>query len=118
MLPAGALTPGQRATLELFARTVGCYVMQSPAARAARAESMAIEGRLEAARNSLALGATLEGEGFVEMSSVALRSRMRVDADEATREACWTGLRGIGESSSSSSSSPSSSSSHFNVIER
>ena len=31
------------------------------------------------------------------MSSVGLRSRMRVDSDEASRRACWEGLRSIGD---------------------
>ena len=81
LLADSALTDEQRQTLQLFERTFGCYIMESAEAREQRAECMRIEGGLEAARNTLALGADIDGK-FVEMSSVGLRSRMRVDADE------------------------------------
>ncbi|KAH8073139.1 peptidase [Aureococcus anophagefferens] len=43
----------------------------------------------------MTLGATFDG-AFEELSSVALRSRMRVDGDETARKACYDGLRSIG----------------------
>jgi len=50
----------------------------------------------ENARNKMALGATIGGQ-FQELSSVALRNKMRVDTAEEVREACWKGLRSIGD---------------------
>ena len=44
----------------------------------------------------MTLGATIDG-AFVEMSSVGLRNKMRTDPTEATRKACWEGLRSIGD---------------------
>jgi len=80
----------------MFERTFGCYIMESDVALKLREQCMKTEGSLEDARNKMSLGATLKGE-FVELSSVGLRSKMRVDADEATRRACWDGLRTIGD---------------------
>ena len=95
--------------------------MESEAALALREKCTAIEGTLEDAHNKMRLGAVLDGASvgvtsgrpapepsrtcpwaclsgaFVELSSVGLRSKMRVDDSEATRKACWEGLRSIGE---------------------
>ena len=94
---AGELSGEQEKTLRLFARTFGCYIMESDEARKLREEATAIEGELEAARNTMKLGAKKADGTFEEMSSVALRSKLRVDADEAVRKACWEGLRSIGD---------------------
>ncbi|EOD37650.1 hypothetical protein EMIHUDRAFT_454829 [Emiliania huxleyi CCMP1516] len=98
------LSEAERATLAIFERTFGCYIMESEAALALREKCTAIEGTLEDARNKMRLGAVLDGASvgvtpgaFVELSSVGLRSKMRVDGSEATRKACWEGLRSIGE---------------------
>jgi len=93
---ADSLTAEQVKTLKLFERAFGCYIMESEEAKALRAKAMAIEGKLEDARNKLVLGATIGGE-FVELSSVGLRNRMRVDPDEAVRKACYEGVRKIGD---------------------
>jgi oligoendopeptidase F len=75
--------------------------MESPKARELRLAATEIENSLGESRNSLALGISItndRGESiFEEMSSVALRSRMRVDGNEDVRRSCWNGLRGIGE---------------------
>jgi oligoendopeptidase F len=89
------LTPAQLKTLKIFERTFGCYIMESEVARDKREESMKLEGTLESARNTMKLGAELEG-GFEEMSSVGLRNKMRTSPDEAVRKACYEGLRSIG----------------------
>ena len=70
--------------------------MESEEAVKLRAASTAIEGKLEDARNKMRLGATIGGD-FVELSSVGLRSKMRVDPKEEVRRACWDGLRTIGD---------------------
>mmetsp|Transcript_7012 Transcript_7012/g.12949 ORF Transcript_7012/g.12949 Transcript_7012/m.12949 type:complete len:694 (-) Transcript_7012:303-2384(-) len=104
------LTEQQIVTLKLFERTFSCYIMESETARSMRKECTAIEGDLESARNDLILGANLPSTAaetvsasetteteFVELSSVGLRSRMRVDSDERVRKACFQGLRKIGD---------------------
>ncbi|KAL7490845.1 hypothetical protein ACHAWT_000386 [Skeletonema menzelii] len=83
-------------TLKMLERTFGCYIMESEEAKTLRAEATKIEGGLEAARNTLTLGATIDGK-FEEMSSVGLRNKVRVDPDEATRKACYEGLTKIGD---------------------
>jgi len=83
-------------TLKMLERTFGCYIMESEEAQRLREESTKIEGELEAARNVLVLGATIDGE-FEEMSSVGLRNKVRVDPDEKVRRACYEGLSKIGD---------------------
>lgn len=101
------LSTEQTTALKLFERTFSCYIMESETARSLRKKCTEIEGALESARNDLVLGAHLpvqdsnNGEEtitteFSELSSVGLRSRMRVDSDERVREACFEGLREIG----------------------
>ena len=82
-------------TLKMMERTFGCYIMESEEAKTFRGEATKIEGGLEAARNTLTLGATIDGK-FEEMSSVGLRNKVRVDPDEVTRKACYEGLTKIG----------------------
>ncbi|KAH8068937.1 peptidase [Aureococcus anophagefferens] len=74
----------EKKTLELMTRAFGCYIMESEEAKALRASATETEGALESARNSMTLGATFDG-AFEELSSVALRSRMRVDGDETAQ---------------------------------
>lgn len=66
----------------MLERTFGCYcyIMESEEAKKLREETTKIEGQLEAARNHLTLGATINGK-FEEMSSVGLRNKVRVDPD-------------------------------------
>ncbi len=96
LLGSSGLTDDEHKTLKMFERTFGCYIMESPEALTLREECMKIEGTLEDARNKMTLGATIGGE-FVELSSVGLRQKMRVDPDEATRKACYAGVRTIGD---------------------
>jgi len=85
-------------TLRIFERTVQCYVMPNADAKALREGITAMEGTLEAARNTLQLGYTdLVTKQFKQMSSVGLRNVLRASADEATRKAAYTeGLEAIG----------------------
>jgi oligoendopeptidase F len=83
-------------TLKMLERTFGCYIMESEEAKQLRGEATKIEGQLEAARNRLTLGATINGK-FEEMSSVGLRNKVRVDPEEAVRKACFEGLAKIGD---------------------
>lgn len=119
---------GQRDTLRILEKTLGCYIMESEEAAQLRAKTMVAETALEGARQEMPLGyvqpgaaaggpsevsASLEGgptatatststssgdaaRPLVEMSSVGLRNTMKNAKDEATRRACYDGLRGIG----------------------
>ena len=96
LLKSEGLTDEQKKVLGMFERTFKCYIMESDEAKKLREESMKIEGSLEAARNTMKLGADLPGQGFTELSSVGLRNKMRTDNDEAVRKAAYNGLRTIG----------------------
>lgn len=95
-LKSGLASEEQTRTLKIFERTISCYVMEDPEAKALREEATKLEGSLESARTEMKLGAELPGQGFVELSSVGLRNRMQTDADEAVRKACYAGLLSIG----------------------
>jgi len=95
-LSSGEATAEQTKTLKIFERTFGCYIMESAEAKTLREEAIQLEETLGAARGTMKLGAELPNEGFVELSSVGLRDRMRTNADEAVRQACFEGLRSIG----------------------
>ena len=84
-------------TLKMFERTFGCYIMESDEAKELRSEATEIEGKLESERNNMVLGANMPGGEFEEMSSVGLRSRLRVDSEEEVRKACFDGLNKIGD---------------------
>ena len=88
----GKATGDDVRTLKTFERTFGCYIMESEEAKRLRTTSTELEGSLEDARNKMSLGATIDGR-FEELSSVGLRSKMRVNPDEAVRKACFEGLR-------------------------
>ena len=96
LLSSTDITDEERKTLKIFERTFGCYIMESADALKLRETCMQIEGTLEDSRNKMKLGATIGGE-FVELSSVGLRARMRVDSDEAARKACYDGVKTIGD---------------------
>lgn len=89
--------PTTAVTLRMFERTFGCYIMESEEAKELRGAATEIEGRLESERNDMVLGALMPDGKFEEMSSVGLRSRLRVDPDEGVRRACFEGLNKIGE---------------------
>lgn len=89
------LTDEQRKTLTMFKRTFECYLMPNEEATKLREDTTATESKLEQKRNTMKLGFTLDGE-FHETSSVGLRNKMRVSANEDERKACYMALREIG----------------------
>ena len=62
-----SLSAEEKKTLELFVKTFGCYIMEGDEAKTLRTACTEVEGSLEAARNKMKLGATLDG-AFVELS--------------------------------------------------
>ena len=96
-LAKGEGTAEQRKCLQIFVRTFKCYQMSDAEAVALRDQCTAVEDALSAARNHMRLGYEAPGGGgFVERSSVQLRTAMRTNDDEAVRKAAWEGLRSIG----------------------
>ena len=96
-LAKGDGSPEQRKCLQIFVRTFKCYQMSDAEAVALRDQCTAVEDSLSAARNHMRLGYEAPGGGgFVERSSVQLRTALRTDDDEAVRKAAWEGLRSIG----------------------
>ncbi|KAJ1484191.1 hypothetical protein T484DRAFT_1894807 [Baffinella frigidus] len=96
MMNAGTATPEQLKVLNIFEKTFKSYIMESDEAKQEREKATVMEGVLEDQRNKMKLGATLPGQGFVEMSSVGLRNTMRTAESEEVRKACFEGLRTIG----------------------
>lgn len=82
------------ACLDIIIRTCNCYAT-SPAIKEIRESTNVLESGLEAKRNRMELGYTLNGK-FEKMSSVGLRNKMTTDPDEETRKAAYEGLRSIG----------------------
>ena len=94
---APALPEAQKATLAIMEKTFRCYIMEDAQARALKEELTKLEGALEGSRNTMKLGYQApDGSGFVEASSVLLRTRMRTAGDEATRRACFDAAAAVG----------------------
>eukprot|EP00931_Biecheleriopsis_adriatica_P004309 TRINITY_DN106001_c0_g1_i1.p1 TRINITY_DN106001_c0_g1~~TRINITY_DN106001_c0_g1_i1.p1 ORF type:complete len:701 (+),score=160.91 TRINITY_DN106001_c0_g1_i1:23-2104(+) len=94
-IESGVADEKQAKTLDMFVRTFQCYIMESEEALTLRKEGTEVENALQAARNTMKLGADLP-DGFVELSSVQLRMKMTTDADEEVRKASYEGLNSIG----------------------
>ncbi|KAG2444565.1 hypothetical protein HXX76_001310 [Chlamydomonas incerta] len=91
------LTAEQEKVLRIMERTFGCYILEEPAAAALKEKINSLEAGLSQSRNTMSLGYTDPASGeFKKASSVQLRNTMRVSDDEATRKACYEGVRGIG----------------------
>eukprot|EP00197_Chlamydomonas_leiostraca_P012787 CAMPEP_0202859018 /NCGR_PEP_ID=MMETSP1391-20130828/1317_1 /ASSEMBLY_ACC=CAM_ASM_000867 /TAXON_ID=1034604 /ORGANISM="Chlamydomonas leiostraca, Strain SAG 11-49" /LENGTH=626 /DNA_ID=CAMNT_0049538015 /DNA_START=77 /DNA_END=1957 /DNA_ORIENTATION=- len=97
-LAAGGLTPEQEGVLRIMEKTFKCYITEDPRAKALKEQLNELEAALAGARNTMALGYKdpAAGGAFKKASSVQLRDLMRVSDDEATRRACYEGMRGIG----------------------
>ncbi|KAJ9506361.1 hypothetical protein QJQ45_019497 [Haematococcus lacustris] len=98
LLAEGSPSPEQAKVLAIMEKTFKCYITEDPRAKELKERLNTLEAELSGARNTMALGyKDPEAEGaFVKASSVVLRDKMRVSDAEATRKACWEGLRGIG----------------------
>ena len=87
MAQEGGGSDEQRKTLQIFEKTLGCYIMESAQALSHREAATALESEIEAARNQMKLGYDDPSTGsFHEKSSVALRNLLRSSDDEATRK--------------------------------
>eukprot|EP00611_Tribonema_gayanum_P015560 TRINITY_DN2741_c0_g1_i1.p1 TRINITY_DN2741_c0_g1~~TRINITY_DN2741_c0_g1_i1.p1 ORF type:complete len:644 (+),score=223.31 TRINITY_DN2741_c0_g1_i1:81-2012(+) len=95
----GKGSDAQKLVLRCLERTFRCYTMDDPDAETMKGALVAAETALEAARGGLKVGLTEPGADgkFLEMSSVALRNRMRTCAEEPMRRAAYEELRAIGK---------------------
>lgn len=93
----GEATAEQLKTLNIFEKTLKCYIMESEEAALLRTQITGLETELEEKRNKMTLGFTDPEGKFVEASSVGLRNRMKTNSDENVRQACYKGLRSIGD---------------------
>ncbi|KXZ48820.1 hypothetical protein GPECTOR_25g405 [Gonium pectorale] len=92
-----SLSPEQEKALHIMERTFKCYIMEDPKAAELKEKINNLEADLSKARNTMSLGYTDPATGtFHAASSVQLRNTMRVSDDEATRKACYEGVRTIG----------------------
>lgn len=93
------LADSQRLVLDTMRRTFQLYTLETPQQEALKAELNRREAELGAARDKMTLGYVDPKSGknatFVPMSSVGLRNLMRVAEDEATRKACYEGMRAV-----------------------
>eukprot|EP00195_Chlamydomonas_chlamydogama_P009741 CAMPEP_0202900574 /NCGR_PEP_ID=MMETSP1392-20130828/11915_1 /ASSEMBLY_ACC=CAM_ASM_000868 /TAXON_ID=225041 /ORGANISM="Chlamydomonas chlamydogama, Strain SAG 11-48b" /LENGTH=623 /DNA_ID=CAMNT_0049586991 /DNA_START=175 /DNA_END=2046 /DNA_ORIENTATION=- len=92
------LSAEQVKVLRIMERTFQCYIMEDGQAKELKERLNTLEAELAAARNEMALGYKdpKAGGEFKKASSVQLANTMRVNDDEATRKACYEGMRGIG----------------------
>ncbi|MHC4931218.1 MAG: hypothetical protein ACYTGV_03400, partial [Planctomycetota bacterium] len=92
-----ALAEDENTTIALkgWERTLEANVIESEEGQALFAEIVEDEGQLARARNAMNLGYRVEGEPFVEASSVRLGVMVGSDKEEARRHAAWEGLRSI-----------------------
>eukprot|EP01059_Diplonema_ambulator_P009016 TRINITY_DN1878_c0_g1_i1.p1 TRINITY_DN1878_c0_g1~~TRINITY_DN1878_c0_g1_i1.p1 ORF type:complete len:646 (+),score=284.41 TRINITY_DN1878_c0_g1_i1:996-2933(+) len=83
--------------LKCMERTFLCYLMESEEASKMKEHLTSLESDLEMARNAMKLGYTdPKTNEFKEASSVLIRTLMSTNDDEATRKACYEGMRAIG----------------------
>ncbi|PSC69592.1 peptidase M3 [Micractinium conductrix] len=95
-LATPGITEDQRKVLAIAEKTFKTYVAEDPRVAEYSAKLNELEAELAAARNAMALGWTDAQGTFHKASSVQLRNSMRTSDDEATRKACYEGLRSIG----------------------
>ncbi|KAG2489329.1 hypothetical protein HYH03_012161 [Edaphochlamys debaryana] len=94
---AGVLSEDQAKALRIMERTFACYITEDPKAAAIKEKINQLEAALAQSRNTMKLGYTDPSSGeHRAASSVQLRNTMRVADDEATRKACYEGVRSIG----------------------
>lgn len=92
------LAESQRLVLDTMKRTFELYTLETAEQKKLKAELNQREADLGAKRDGMVLGFKdpKQNGTFVEMSSVGLRNTMRVSEDEATRKACYEGMKAVG----------------------
>uniref|UniRef100_A0A0G4GAJ1 Peptidase M3A/M3B catalytic domain-containing protein n=1 Tax=Chromera velia CCMP2878 TaxID=1169474 RepID=A0A0G4GAJ1_9ALVE len=96
-LKKGGLTPEQEKTLKVFERTFECYITEDPEARAIKEQLNKKEADLQILRNKMEFKYKDGETGEMKSASITqIRSKMRVDPNEATRKSCWEAMRTIG----------------------
>lgn len=81
--------------LQGWERTFAANALESEEARNTATALIEAEGQLARARDQMSLGYQLPGQPWQQASSIRLSGMLNSEADEATREAAWRGLRSI-----------------------
>lgn len=94
---AGAdATDAQVVVLKHIEKTLGCYIVESAEAKKVREEAVALENKMNSARNKLGL-TYVESDGTVtDATPTVLRTKIRSAADESVRKSCWEATRKVG----------------------
>ena len=94
---AGAdATDAQVVVLKHIEKTLGCYIVESAEAKKVREEAVALENKMNSARNKLGL-TYVESDGTVtDATPTVLRTKIRSAADESVRKSCWEATRRVG----------------------
>jgi hypothetical protein len=98
LLQRDDLVEKQRMVLDTMKRTFELYTIETAEMAALKAKLNSLEASLGSKRDDMVLGMhdPKQNGTFVAMSSVQLRNTMRVAEDEATRKACYEGMREVG----------------------
>lgn len=94
-LAATDTTPEQAVILRHIEKTLKCYIVESPEAKKVREEAVAMENKMNSARNKLKLVYTENGE-TVDATPTVLRTKIRSSKDEDVRKSCWEATRKLG----------------------
>ena len=96
-MAGGKATEDQLKTLKIIEKTYLCYVTESDEAAQIKMDTVKVESEMGSARDAMKLGYTDPATGeFKAGSTGLLRAVMRTSDDEATRKACYEGMRSIG----------------------
>eukprot|EP01060_Flectonema_neradi_P011312 TRINITY_DN183_c3_g1_i1.p1 TRINITY_DN183_c3_g1~~TRINITY_DN183_c3_g1_i1.p1 ORF type:complete len:629 (+),score=148.35 TRINITY_DN183_c3_g1_i1:42-1928(+) len=91
-----SLSEDQKKCLVVMEQTYKCYLQQTEEANELRKEITAMEGKLQEERDAMKLGYTDPKTGeFKPASSILLSTTLRTNDDEATRKACYEGIKTI-----------------------
>ena len=86
----------QVVVLKHIEKTLGCYIVESADAKKVREEAVALENKMNSARNKLGL-TYVEADGSVtDATPTVLRTKIRSAADESVRKSCWEATRKVG----------------------
>ena len=88
-------SPEQVVVLKHIEKTLGCYIVESAEAKQVRESAVAMENKMNSARNKLKLQYT-EGGAKVDATPTVLRTKIRSSKDEDVRKSCWEATRAVG----------------------
>ena len=96
LLAGSDATDAQRVVLSHIEKTLGCYIVESADAKKVREEAVALENKMNSARNKLALTYEEADGKVVDATPTVLRTKIRSAKDESVRKSCWEATRRVG----------------------